>query len=45
MNQNQDEMEFDSAAQAYKQALNKHFYVKKRTLFRKAEQLAQLCNS
>merc|ERR1711907_831336 len=45
----QDNFEFDNecdnAAQAYKQAMNKHFYVKKRALFRKGEQLAQFCNS
>lgn len=31
--------------QAYKLALNKHFYVKKRALFRKAEQVSRFCNS
>jgi hypothetical protein len=45
MIQNQHDIDCDNAAQAYKQALNKHFYVKKRALFRKGEQLAQFCNS
>lgn len=41
----EDDDEADSASKAYRQALNKHFYVKKRALFRKGEQLAQFCNS
>lgn len=41
----QDSDEPDNASKAYRQALNKHFYVKKRALFRKGEQLAQFCNS
>jgi len=45
IHQNQHDIDCDNAAQAYKQALNKHFYVKKRALFRKGEQLAQFCNS
>jgi len=44
MSNQYDDISEASGADAYAEAMQKHFYVKKRALFRKAEQVARFCN-